>query len=408
MIKEIVVFVEKIYKDEKKPVYHLLLDFPFKNSNESLFYELITRVKSEEKSMLEVKNITFEKGGKPREGHFYKLPEIFIENNNWSTESNDVEQLSNYIALTYDASDIYPRFNYSLNFNFFSQNLLSSNDDIRNINISVNEYVNNDCNKIDISVFDVGQGNWNEILFNESFGIVYDIGASSSKVFLDTYKRVTLAQNRNIKINSILDDGYTFKKILIISHWDIDHYNGILELNDDVIKSFSFCLVPNRLENETTKTAFKKLDSLTTVYPIEMNPKGRGNGATSVLTEIYNTNLLKIYKGTKCSDRNKRGLLLSLHYKQVDFIFPADHHYNQINNYVIPNCFFNELNIVTPHHGGHAGNDNLINFWNHCTDSIISTNGRYGHPFPHIVNRLNIHFTSVHRTDNSSHYYRNI
>ena len=400
MSKEIVVFIEKINKylnANNQFVYYLLLDFPVINSNEEIFYELIERQKNEANSMLEVKNVTFKKGGIPREGHYYNMPTIFIENNNWTTDSDDGEILSSYMALTYNASDITPRFESALNYTTYSQDSSTGNS------INITSYINNNVNSnnIEVSVYDVGQGNWNEILFNEELLIVYDLGASSSQIFNNTYNRIVTAQNRTVKINS-LNANYSFSKILIISHWDIDHYNGIFELSDAVISSFEFCIVPKRMENDTMRRAFDKLKRNTTVCAIEMNPKGRGAGATSVLTEICTTNVLKIYKGTNCSDRNKRGLLLSLHANNTDYIFPADHHYNQINNFIIPNCNNNELNIVVPHHGGHANYLGLISHWRNCNHSIISSGNKYGHPFPHVERAFSTQFHSLHRTDTST------
>lgn len=400
MAKGIIVFIEKIYRyvnDNNQSVFYLLLDFPVKNSNEDIFYENISLDRNIEKSMLEVKNVTFAPGGKPREGHYYKMPTIFIENNNWTTDSDDGETLSSYMALTYNASEIIPRFENALNYTTYSQDSSTGNNSI-DITSYINDNVNS--NKIEVSVYNVGQGNWNEILFNDDLLIIYDLGASSSQVFNDTYKRVALPQNRRVTLNYILKD-IKLKKILIISHWDIDHYNGIFEIPDVDIKSFDFCIVPKRMENDTMKRAFDKLSKNTVVHSIEMNPKGRGRGATSVLTEICTNSILKIYKGTNCSDRNKRGLLLSLHAKNINFIFPADHHYNQIDNYIVKKHYQkNELNLVVPHHGGHAGEYKLMDKWKNGNHSIISTNGRYGHPIGGVTSRLSSpNFISIHRTD---------
>jgi beta-lactamase superfamily II metal-dependent hydrolase len=405
MAKEIIVFIEKIYSyvnSNNQSVFYLLLDFPVKNSNEDIFYENILLDRNVEKSMLEIKNVTFENEGKPREGLYYVMPEILIINNDWTTQSNDDEQLSNYMALTYDAIDIQLKFDNSVEYADFSQDFSANNSGVVNITNYLSEYIPNNS-KIEVSIYDVGQGNWNEILFNEEFLIVYDLGASSSQIFNKTYNRVALPQNRRFTINSILEDDYSLKKVLIISHWDIDHYNGIFEIDDEIIKSFSLCIVPKRLENDTMRRAFKKLTANNSnVYSIEMNPKGTGAGATSRLTPLYSSDLLKIYKGTNCSDRNKRGLLLSLHVNNTDFIFPADHHYNQINTFIIPNCTNDELNIVVPHHGGHANDLGLISSWTNCKHSIISSGAKYGHPFKKVETAFSAKFHSMHRTDKCS------
>jgi len=403
---KIIIFIEKIIRysnDNKENAIYLLVDFPIKNSNINLFFERIQLDYIEGKSMLEIKNIKFdEEGVIPREGHYYYLPDRLIEGFGWVEYNQNNSDISSFIALSSDGIVDKIRFEKSLNYKQFVEEE-KSNPDLPQALETIN---NIDSTQIEVNVYNVGQGNWNEICFNESFLITYDLGATSSSDFLNAYRRVIRTQTRRLKINTLLNRDFDFKKILIISHWDIDHYTGIFDIDDDIVESYDFCLVPNKIENQTTRRALDKLQRNTDVYPIEMSNKGTGRGATSILRAIYDTNILKIYKGTKCSDRNKRGLSISLHAKNKDFIFPADHHYNQINDYIIPNCTNNNLSIVTPHHGGHAGNYNLVNRWNFCTNSVISANGKYGHPYSHIVTIFNTNFALVHRTDVSSDYCR--
>ena len=403
---KIIVFIEKIvrYTENKENLTYVLFDFPAYNSNINIFFELIQLDFIEGKSMLEIKNIRFDKAGIiPREGHYYNLPDNLIENFNWIPFNQNNSELSNYIALSSDGIKEEIKFEKSVDYKNFAEELV----DNKKLPQALETFKKIDSSQIEVDIYDVGQGNWNEICFNDSFLISYDLGASSSSAFLKSFNNVITKQTRNLKINTLLNPNFNFKKILIISHWDIDHYNGIFEINDNIVKSYDFCLVPNKVENDTTKRALDKLLKNTEVFPIEMSNKGRGRGATSVLTTIYDTNLLKIYKGTKCSDRNKRGLLLSLHAKQVDFIFTGDHHYYQIDKYVIPNCNYDELNIVIPHHGGHAGNYNLMYRWINCNDSIISSGNKHGHPFPHIVDVCEDNFTNVYRTDLPFDYNKN-
>lgn len=401
---KIIIFIEKIIRyqnDNGENIIYMLLDFPIKNSNINIFFERIQSEFTEGASMLEIKNIKFDETGIiPREGHYYYMPDSLIEGFNWVEYNQNNSDSSNYIRLSSDGLTNKIKFEKAFNYKALAEDKKPT----LNLKKGLKTFDKINSSKIEIDIYDVGQGNWNEICFNDNFLITYDLGASSSSVFLDTYNSITTTQLRNLKINSILKTNFDWNKILIISHWDIDHYNGIFDISDNILENYNFCLVPNKIENLTTQRAFDKLLRNTVVYPIEMNNKGRGIGASSVLTEIYSSPVFKLYKGTKCSDRNKRGLLLSLHAKNMDFIFPADHHYNQIENYIIPNCINRNFNLVVPHHGGNAGNYNLIRSWIHCNHSIISTNGRYGHPKFKILNNLNTTFHSVYRTDISSNF----
>jgi beta-lactamase superfamily II metal-dependent hydrolase len=131
---------------------------------------------------------------------------------------------------------------------------------------------------------------------------------------------------------------------------------------------------------------------------MEMNSRIVG-GSSSRLTVEYDSSLLKLYKGTKCSDRNKRGILLSIHHNNKDFIFPGDHHYNQIDRLIRPLCTGTEYNLVIPHHGGDAGRYQLLDSIVNGVNGIISTGGRYGHPKAVVVNRVTNNFRNMHRTD---------
>ena len=45
-----------------------------------------------------------------------------------------------------------------------------------------------------------------------------------------------------------------------------------------------------------------------------------------------------------------------------------------------------------------------MNRWINCTDSIISSGNKHGHPFPNIVHVCDANFINVYRTDLPSDY----
>jgi beta-lactamase superfamily II metal-dependent hydrolase len=346
--------------------------------------------------MLEVSNITFQKFGIPKENSFYFLPEELIKETEWIPVEDDAEFGANYLAFTarYKSKPI--KFSKAVTYQNFISSIDVENDNSFN-KIAVPFFKAIRPNKVNVTVFDVGQGNWNEINFDNKTLICYDFGSSSSHKLSHLIQNHVRPQVLGMRINSILDEK-KLRKILIISHWDVDHYIGLQSLTDIQLKSFKFCIVPNRIENETTARIVEKLKRNTKVIPIEMNSRIQGV-SSSRLTVEYNSDILKLFKGTKCRDRNKRGILLSLHFNHQDFVFPGDHHYNQIENYVMNYCCNKEYNLVIPHHGGNAGNYRLLNNIRNGSNAIISAGGRYGHPFRHILDQAQSNFANLRRTD---------
>lgn len=396
--KEVVVFIEKVEKsisENKLISYTIVIDFPIDERYKNNFISR-TNLIFREKSMLEVSNITFQKFGIPKENSFYFLPEELIKETEWIPVEDDAEFGANYLAFTarYKSKPI--KFSKAVTYQNFISSIDVENDNSFN-KIAVPFFKAIRPNKVNVTVFDVGQGNWNEINFDNKTLICYDFGSSSSHKLSHLIQNHVRPQVLGMRINSILDEK-NLKKILIISHWDVDHYIGLQSLTDIQLKSFKFCIVPNRIENETTARIFEKLKRNTKVIPIEMNSRIQGV-SSSRLTVEYNSDILKLFKGTKCRDRNKRGILLSLHFNHQDFVFPGDHHYNQIDNYVMNYCCNKEYNLVIPHHGGNAGNHQLLSNVRNGSYGIISAGGRYGHPFCHILHQVQNNFANLRRTD---------
>ncbi len=396
--KEVVVFIEKVEKsisENKLTSYTIVFDFPIDERSKNNFISL-TNLSFGDKTMLEVSNVTFQKYGAPKENSFYFLPEELVKETEWIPVEDDAEYGANYLAYSarYKSKPI--KFSNAVTYhNFISSIDSDNNDSFRKIAVPFFKAIK--PNKVEVKVFDIGQGNWNEINFDNQTLICYDFGSSSSRKLSDIIRNHVCPQVQQMRINSVLDEKI-LNKILIISHWDIDHYIGLKSLSDIQIKSFKFCIVPNRIENETSARIVEKLKRNTIVIPIEMNSRIQGE-SSSRLTIEYNSKVLKLFKGTKCRNRNKRGILLSLHFNKQDFVFPGDHHYNQIDDYIMNLCTSKHYNLVIPHHGGNAGNYRLLNNIRNGSFGIISTGRRYGHPFRHIVNPISNNFSNFRRTD---------
>lgn len=85
--------------------------------------------------------------------------------------------------------------------------------------------------RISAVVRNVGQGNWNEVCFNDNVKIVFDAGAPMTATKEEIKK---IIGNRS----SLYPDS---KPILILSHWDKDHYHALIGMSDSELNdSYSY------------------------------------------------------------------------------------------------------------------------------------------------------------------------
>jgi beta-lactamase superfamily II metal-dependent hydrolase len=119
------------------------------------------------------------------------------------------------------------------------------------------------------------------------------------------------------------------------------------------------------------------------------------------MDKIFDNELFKLFRGTRSSNRNKSGLVLTAHRNEVDIIMPGDHHYDQIDNYIRPECVGEVAYLVVPHHGGHAGPVDHMNNLPHLVHASISVGDNpWSHPLrqnrQYFERRTNL---VLHRTD---------
>ncbi|MBB6611774.1 hypothetical protein H7F15_12050 [Pontibacter sp. Tf4] len=69
---------------------------------------------------------------------------------------------------------------------------------------------------------------------------------------------------------------------------------------------------------------------------------------------------------------------------------PADHHYDQVHQYILPELGKNRrVYFVVPHHGGHAGDYKLIKKIDLPGEAILSVGpNKWNHPYKFIRQTL--------------------
>jgi len=375
---------------------YLVVDF----SEQEILQKFIKRydlqyANGDKRSMLEISNLNISNTSHLREGSHYLLPKELLEEGKWMPEpliNNDIRDASPIFAYRLNASQIpsitfgkairytgYYKPNYTgvhISIPFLSQG------------ISIDD-------KLKIIVRNVGQGNWNEIYIKDNKKIIYDFGASIR------YTQTQLdGLIRKYKIDKILYDNSV--PLMIISHWDIDHYMMLLSLSDSQIKSIGMILCMDKAISQTAKNVLSTLQKNLGTRLSIISASERESRRSSLKLHLVGSNKgILLFKGTQSSSINKSGLVLGLQTKEACAVLPADHHYSQIEKDVFPHLNKNlTYNMVVPHHCGNAGriSSTLTHFRKNGAAVISVGKNSYHHPFKIIKNQLSTAF-SIQQTN---------
>lgn len=250
--------------------------------------------------------------------------------------------------------------------------------------------------KVSATVRNVGQGNWNEISFNNKVHIVFDAGASMLASKADI---VGVIGNRSLLYPKA-------KPILILSHWDKDHYHALIGMKDvELQNNFSAFICRDRVPNKTCRILFSRISraiGLTNTFTISANTRTSRGGPTylSHLTPLDKQ--IVLYNSQYHKNRNISGLALTIKTKSGSAVLTGDAHYEQISRDILPHLNYkHNHNLVVPHHGGKAGDYIYQAPKLASVDQAIISVGKnhYSHPLPKYVDSLRSSGFSVKQTN---------
>lgn len=207
-------------------------------------------------------------------------------------------------------------------------------------------------NKItELYVLDVGQGSTNFIFGEDDYLTIFDFGTSM------------YASNKQIEI--IIGDYYpwlrAYKTSLIISHWDVDHYNIISKLDDVILESMRCVFAPEKAISLTAKQVAKKLEKSCPRIVSCSSPKRKIRNRVGLQIVSENRNY-QLFIGERSSDGNKSGLALTVYGENGIAMLTADHSNSQVwtdmYEQIKSRKENKELHIVVPHHGADCGRFN--------------------------------------------------
>lgn len=239
--------------------------------------------------------------------------------------------------------------------------------------------------KIAVNARNVGQGNWNEVLFDDNIKISFDCGAplhaSKSEVRTILGNRLTIYPGT--------------KPLLILSHWDKDHYHCLVGMTDEELKnSFSAVICLDRIPNLTSRILFGRLQQTlgyANTYTLSAYPREDGDRQCNIFPITPIDSQVVIYNAQHHKNRNLSGLSLVIRTASGSCILPGDLHYQQVSRGLLPHLnYVHTHHLIVPHHGGKAGS--------YCYNlpkkmrvghAIISVGtNSYGHPYGRYLQAL--------------------
>lgn len=342
---------QKKYFPEDVLVYIEEIDLPnntiifdFIDSNELELFSDIANIENnlENSSMIILTNY---KGRKVQENTVYSIKAEIISS--WSQQQLiNLEQNSYLFGFRIENSDdITSVFSNSISYDFFDKihiNLyMYGKSNIEDLNLNFK-------GKISINIRNVEQGNWNEIYYGETVKIVFDSGAPMNASKADI---ISIIGNRNTIYSKD-------KPILILSHWDKDHYHSLLGMTDaELANNFSKFICRDKVPNLTSRTLFSRIRRLLgnqNIYCIPEIPKSKTDPFFQNISPI--TRQIVLYNSQENKNRNISGLVLTVKSANKSIILSGDSHYKHISDSILPHLNYpNEHHLVVPHHGGKAG-----------------------------------------------------
>ncbi|MFC5630577.1 MULTISPECIES: hypothetical protein [Streptococcus] len=335
------VYCEKVFRLHGEQRDSFIFDFQDDSSVNQL--KRILGIDSKvESSMIFVKNIMLKKRKGFESGSWYSLPiNFFTTNFEFILIEDDDAFFGEFNYLGEDEIDVSSfliRIPDMLidSVGFDNEELIQKEESLFSLEV---------C-KLNIVVKNVGVGNWNEIRYGDRVIAVYDFGVGSPLSSKSSVSRI-------INSSNIIQSSSKF--IGFISHFDLDHYKGLLNKNFPLSNILVLYFPDNIPQTNTLKKLFSKLQK--NGIPLKKIARPAKQSRNVSLHRIGILGCLDIY----CSDslaksRNNSGLVLVINGAVKVGFLTGDHSYHTLEQLV--SLYQKQKVFVLPHHLGRAGNFN--------------------------------------------------
>lgn len=398
----ILVYVEEKSKEAKE----LLIDFLDQKSFSNFLRFTNIETYSNGASMVLLKNYSLSKKWWFCENKFYSIKKSIIEK--WAKEGQIESNFeSALIAFTIDLRDSLEEIFNSVHISIKSllNNIFPS---LPNTNIKYLFSDYNNVSQISIKIYDVGQGSWSDIKLNGKTRIVYDIGADMYKAQTAVYG---LFQSKSV-------DYASTNPVLILSHWDKDHYHILLTLSKAELQTFSKFICRKAIIGITAQRILNNMFNAIGRRNVFILPPEPAPTPKRAKTKIFphkkpmdltylnlknnKTDTILVFNSEKGGNSNTNTIVLTIQTSDKAIVLPADSHYDQVSVSLLPYLNYSHKHyLIVPHHGGNAG-DYIYNLGPSVSikDAIVSVgNNRYGHPIQKYIDKLQNQGFNIRRSD---------
>lgn len=178
----------------------------------------------------------------------------------------------------------------------------------------------------------VGQGSCNTLRFDRDFRMFFDIGISKYTRKDRLYYKYQMAFSRF---------NYKKYKVVILSHWDVDHYLGLCQDTTGEILKKTWIVPEDGMGTNINRIAYI-IDTYGKLVRISNSLSGF----------IYSCGNFQLYKGNG-SNKNDAGLILAIDSPKAKLIAMGDASYSHAPflNPIYPYLDY----LIVPHHGADMG-----------------------------------------------------
>lgn len=241
-----------------------------------------------------------------------------------------------------------------------------------------------------VVAFDVGQGNANG-LFTKDKALLYDLGAHNSA--------------NNVKVKRTFYSEYNLYKGkeygLIISHWDIDHYQQLCVAPNIFFHRMSFIIFPAVVNTVAAAQLILQFSSATycnRCFAVLPAKAIRGNDSFKHIMSCFtDSTCFDLYCGQNKYGKNNSGLVFCVDGFERLALFTGDRErWNKAN--FTETAQDKELVIIVPHHGAKKPDIPPVN---HPWKALVSVgNNIWSHPDATKIKQYQTLGYDVKRTDN--------
>jgi beta-lactamase superfamily II metal-dependent hydrolase len=361
--KQINIYIENYSSKPGSNEVNYTIDFHTIDSARDLFQE---HFPNEEYNQRRFYNLITKNTGRHRmfAGSWYSLPQSIFNNSEFEIINDDTESSVGSAgfagSITLQKFDI--SFSEHLNKSFLTESNFFQNEEIELPDEVPKKLVVANC----------GQGNWNEVHY-KSHLLFYDFGASAR------YKTKEIKKLINRRVHS--DDKRRIK--IIISHWDMDHFQALNHLTAEQLTKVDYVSGPSNLpqSNVYRSTMEHLLSHCVNCYLIPATTIR--SGRTISLNLLRTSTHLDLYRAVKGNSRNQTGIVIVIKGSKAKAILSGDHHYEKIFNAIHGKYTGSNVIFVAPHHGGNAGELRLTDWvleFNQIKCPISYGTNSYNHP----------------------------